>query len=207
MGCVPCTNIQGSYTADNPDEPYDEQRYQDEFAQKEVVPRRAALLQQFGRDNALAADEARIYGGSVNTDAQDQADQQQALADQSSSVPNEAQARLGITACDACGDQRRLVNPQGGLAYQLEDVAVTQLAAPPAPALASADEAAEMVELYWQSLVRDVPFINWGSDPTIAAAISDLNARFKFYAGLPQFEIVPPGRTPRPEPRGFPTSR
>jgi hypothetical protein len=120
-------------------------------------------------------------------------------------VPNESESRLGITASSAIGSQRRLGNPQAGVAYQLENVAVTQLAAPPAPALASADAAAETVELYWASLIRDVPFLNWGSDPNIAAAISDLNTTFKFYAGLPQYEIVPPGVPPRQEPRGFPT--
>jgi hypothetical protein len=205
LGCNPCTTNKDSYTTESPDAPYDEQPYRDDFAQKEIVPDARPYSNSTDGTTLSSADEARIYGGAVNSASQDQADQQQALADQSSIVPNEAQARLGITAATPVGSQRRLVDPQGGLAYQLEDVAITQLAAPAAPALASADDAAEIVELYWQSLVRDVPFINWGSDPTIAAAISDLNARFKFYAGLPQFEIVPPGRTPRPEPRGFPT--
>jgi hypothetical protein len=212
LGCVPCNSANGTYAMEGSEMEssemsmaYDESAYQDSYAQQESVPNAQPYSNSSDATTLSSADEARIYGGSVNTDAQDQAGQQQALNDQASSVPNEAQARLGITAATPVGSQRRLVNPQGGLAYQLEDVAITQLAAPPAPALASADNAAEIVELYWQSLVRDVPFINWGTDPTIAAAISDLNARFKFYAGLPQNEIVPPGRTPRPEPRGFPT--
>jgi hypothetical protein len=54
-------------------------------------------------------------------------------------------------------------------------------------------------------LARDVPFISYDTDPTIAAAVSDLNTRYKWYAGLPQYEIVAPGRTPRLQPRGFPT--
>jgi hypothetical protein len=211
LGCVPCNTTRDTATMDGSemayyDDPaYYEPAYEQSYAEQQSVPDAQPYSSDSDASTLSAADQSRIYGGSVNTASQDQSDQQQALNDQSSSVPNEAQARLGITQATPVGSQRRLVDPQGGLAYQLEDVAVTQLAAPPAPTLASADDAAEMVELYWQSLVRDVPFINWGSDPTIAAAISDLNARFKFYAGLPQHEIVPPGRTPRLEPRGFPT--
>ncbi len=201
LGCAPCNATKEAV----PTEDYDDQTYEQYFAQKRAVPDAQPYSNSSDGTTLSSADEARIYGGSVNTDAQDQAGQQQALDDQASSVPYESESRLGIADASVIGSQRRLGNPQAGVAYQLENVAVTQLAAPPPPAIASADAAAETVELYWASLVRDVPFINYGSDPNIAAAISDLNARFKFYAGLPQFEIVPPGRTPRPEPRGFPT--
>jgi hypothetical protein len=49
------------------------------------------------------------------------------------------------------------------------------LAAPPAPAFSSAWAAGEMVEDYWQALTRDVPFSQYGTDPTIAHAVADLN--------------------------------
>ena len=210
LGCVPCNTtrdtatMNGAEAAYYDDPAYYEPAYEESYAQQQSVPDAQPYSSDSDASTLSAADQSRIYGGSVNSDAQDQAGQQQALNDQASSVPNESESRLGITDASA-NTQRRLGDPQAGVAYQLENVAVTQLAAPPPPALASADVAAETVELYWASLVRDVPFINYGSDPNIAAAISDLNARFKFYAGLPQFEIVPPGRTPRKEPRGFPT--
>jgi hypothetical protein len=210
LGCVPCNTTRDTATMDGAeaayyDDPaYYEPAYEESYAQQQSVPDAQPYSSDSDASTLSAADQSRIYGGSVNTDAQDQAGQQQALNDQASSVPNESESRLGITDASA-NTQRRLGDPQAGVAYQLENVAVTQLAAPPPPAIASADAAAETVELYWASLVRDVPFINYGSDSNIAAAISDLNARFKFYAGLPQFEIVPPGRTPRKEPRGFPT--
>jgi hypothetical protein len=210
LGCVPCNTTRDTATMDGAeaayyDDPaYYEPAYEDSYAQQQNVPDAQPYSSDSDATTLSSADQSRIYGGSVNSDAQDQAGQQQALNDQASSVPHESESRLGITDASA-NTQRRLGDPQAGVAYQLENVAVTQLAAPPPPAIASADAAAETVELYWASLVRDVPFINYGSDTNIAAAISDLNARFKFYAGLPQFEIVPPGRTPRPEPRGFPT--
>lgn len=208
LGCVPCsggsadkfTDLEGKQIGGEADESY----YTEYYDKQQGVSDPRLYSNSSDASQIPAEDQARIYGGTVNTPAQDQADQDKALADQSSSVPNESEGRLGITSLSA-NTQRRLGNPQAGVAYQLENVAVTQLAAPPAPAIASADAAAETVELYWASIVRDVPFINYGTDANIAAAISDLNARFKFYAGLPQFEIVPPGVTPRKEPRGFPT--
>ena len=122
-------------------------------------------------------------------------------------MPQEEASRLSPSGVlSAVGSQRRLVNPQSGLAYDLEGIDSHQLGANPAPAFASADEAAEEVELYWMSLARDVPFINYNSNSTIGSAVTDLNTRYKWYAGLPQYEVVAPGSTPRLQPRGFPTS-
>ncbi|HEV7745219.1 MAG TPA: hypothetical protein VGO56_09510 [Pyrinomonadaceae bacterium] len=195
LGCAPCVS----------DERADNFMNDDNFRTAQgIVPDPRPYSSSSDGSQLSASEQSRIYDGTVNTPAQDLADQQEADYDQANSVPNESQARLGISP-NTPPVQRRLTNPQSGLSHQLENIGVTQLAAPPAPTLASADTAAEMVELYWQSLVRDVPFINWSTDTNIAAAISDLNARFKFYAGLPQYEIVAPGVTPRLEPRGFPT--
>jgi hypothetical protein len=197
LGCNPCSSDAAKTDVTTF---YDEGFYEKEGA----VPDPRPYANDSDSSQLSSEEKSKLYSGTTQSSSQELAGTQEAEADKSSVVPTETESRLSLSALLA-GVQRRLVNPQGGLAYQLEDVAITQLAAPPAPKLASADEAAEMVELYWQSLVRDVPFINWGSDPTIAAALSDLNARFKFYAGLPPFEIVPPGVTPRPHPLGFPT--
>src|SRR5688572_1903790 len=53
---------------------------------------------------------------------------------------------------------RPLVNPQAAYAYSLEGADSCAFACPPAPTFSSAHAAAEMVELYWQALARDVPF-------------------------------------------------
>ncbi len=73
------------------------------------------------------------------------------------------------------GGSSRLIDPQAGLAYDLEGTDSHQLAIPPAPALASAWRAAEAVEDYWMALMRDVAFADYGTDPMAQAAISDLN--------------------------------
>ena len=78
------------------------------------------------------------------------------------------------------GGTTPLVDPQSGLAFDLEGTDSHQLAIPPAPALASAERAGEAVENYWQALLRDVPFSQYESSPLAAAAIADLNALSDF---------------------------
>jgi membrane-associated phospholipid phosphatase len=46
--------------------------------------------------------------------------------------------------------------------------------------LASAERAGEAVEVYWQALLRDLPFSQYGTSPLAAAAIADLNALSDF---------------------------
>jgi len=73
------------------------------------------------------------------------------------------------------GGTAKLSNPQAAYCYALEGADAAALAAPPPPAFSSAQAAAEMVEDYWQALTRDVPFSQYGMDPTIARALADLN--------------------------------
>ena len=70
------------------------------------------------------------------------------------------------------GGQVKLANPQAAFAFHLEGGELHNLTLPPAPAFASAEIAAEMVELYWQALTRDVPFADYGAEPLTAAAIA-----------------------------------
>src|SRR5205807_1930826 len=58
-----------------------------------------------------------------------------------------------------------LVNPQSGLAFDLEGTDSHQLAMGPPPAVASAERAGEAVEDYWMALLRDVNFTRYGADP------------------------------------------
>src|SRR5208282_6105214 len=78
------------------------------------------------------------------------------------------------------GGTERLVDPQAGLAYDLETYDPSQNSIPPFDILTSPGLAAQMIEAYWQALTRDVPFSQYGTDPTIAAAATELT-------GLPSF--------------------
>jgi hypothetical protein len=79
------------------------------------------------------------------------------------------------------GSGMKFVNPQAAFAFQLEGADSHCLGTPPAPAFASADAAAEMVELYWQALARDVPFTEYDTSAVTQAAIQDLNRLSTFH--------------------------
>lgn len=73
------------------------------------------------------------------------------------------------------GSGMKLVNPLAAFAYQMEGADSHCLGTPPAPTFSSPHAAAEMVELYWQALTRDVPFTNYDKSPIAQTAIQDLN--------------------------------
>ncbi len=77
--------------------------------------------------------------------------------------------------CSNPAQQRKLVNPQAGLAFDLQGTDSHQLAIPPAPALASAWAAGEAVELYWMAHLRDVEFTDYGSNRLAQAATGELS--------------------------------
>ena len=73
------------------------------------------------------------------------------------------------------GSVRKLTNPQAGLAYDLEGGDAHSLAIRPAPRIDSAENSAEMAELYWMALLRDTPFADYDSDAMVAEAAQDLS--------------------------------
>src|SRR5271155_3311636 len=74
-----------------------------------------------------------------------------------------------------------LVDPQSGLAFELEGTDSHQLALGPPPGVASAETASEAVENYWMALLRDVSFTNYGTDSGAQQAANELS-------GLPAFK-------------------
>jgi hypothetical protein len=78
------------------------------------------------------------------------------------------------------GGAGKLSNPQAGLAFGFvgADAQTSPVRVP--PTFASAETAGEMVELYWAALARDVPFDQYATDPTIAAACAELSALSDF---------------------------
>ena len=93
------------------------------------------------------------------------------------------------------GGTRTQNGPMGCYAFSLEgtdDVQfgdapspanqINQIVVPPAPALASEAYGTELVELYWASLLRDVSFSNYATDPTADLAAAELSL-MPTYAG------------------------
>jgi len=73
------------------------------------------------------------------------------------------------------GGPRHLVGPQGGLAFDPEGGDGHNFPTNPAPVMAGAQTAAEMVEMYWASLLRDVSFVNFASNNMATNAAAELN--------------------------------
>ncbi|HEY1494791.1 MAG TPA: vanadium-dependent haloperoxidase [Candidatus Solibacter sp.] len=89
------------------------------------------------------------------------------------------------------GGTAKFSSPQAAYCYSMEGVDAAALAAPPAPAFSGAQAAGEMVEVYWQALTRDVPFSQYGTDPTIAQAVTDLNKLSDFRGPKVKGQVTP----------------
>ncbi|HEV7897268.1 MAG TPA: vanadium-dependent haloperoxidase [Planosporangium sp.] len=75
---------------------------------------------------------------------------------------------------------RPLTNPQAGLGFDLEGPDPAALVMPPAPRIDSAENSAEMVELYWMALCRDVPFTEFATNGLVAEAADELSGLSDF---------------------------
>jgi hypothetical protein len=73
-----------------------------------------------------------------------------------------------------------LVDPQAGLAFDLEGTDSHQFALPPPPPVASHAKAAEAVELYWMALLRDVHFSQYAAHEAVEAACGELSHLHSF---------------------------
>jgi hypothetical protein len=102
------------------------------------------------------------------------------------------------------GGQRKLTGPQGGLAFDLEGCDSQKFGSapalrsqesvvivPPAPALASAAYGTELIELYWASLLRDVAFTQYSSNPLAAQAAQELSASPTYAGPRSQGQVTP----------------
>ena len=78
------------------------------------------------------------------------------------------------------GGARTLNGPQGGLAFCLEALDNAQFGqpeVPPAPAAASDQNATELLEHYWASLLRDVAFTEYPLNSLAALAAAELGSQ------------------------------
>ena len=87
------------------------------------------------------------------------------------------------------GGPRTQNGPLGGRAFGLEGCdgsqlgnaasppnQINQIVVPPAPAAAGPTYGTELVEMYWASLVRDIPFTDYSSNPTAIQAAAELSS-------------------------------
>ena len=70
--------------------------------------------------------------------------------------------------------QALLVNPQAGLAFDVEGIDSHELVIPPPPSFSSKEIISEIAENYWMALTRNCPFTSYATDPMIQTASDDL---------------------------------
>lgn len=73
------------------------------------------------------------------------------------------------------GGTRLLENPSAAHSFTVSGYDPHDVYLPQPPGFDSAEAAAEMVELYWLALLRDVPFSKFGSNRVARAAIAELS--------------------------------
>ncbi len=83
------------------------------------------------------------------------------------------------------GGSTPLVDPQSGLAFDLEGTDSHQMAIGTPPSVASRAIADAAVESYWMALCRDVNFTQYGNEPLTQAAITELNSLAEFHGPRP----------------------
>lgn len=83
------------------------------------------------------------------------------------------------------GGNTLLVDPQCGLAFDLEGTDSHALAIGTPPSVASREIADAAVESYWMALCRDVNFTQYGNEPLTQAAIAELNSLKAFTGPRP----------------------
>lgn len=81
--------------------------------------------------------------------------------------------------------QRRYVNPQAGLAFDLLGGDSHYYTQPPAPAFNSSLAAVEFLEVAWMAVLRDIPFEQYGTDTLSMQAIVDLDGHPDFNGPKP----------------------
>lgn len=85
----------------------------------------------------------------------------------------------------------KLANPQAAWAFDLMGPDCSQIHCPPAPGFAGGEQAAELVELYWQALLRDVPFDEYGAHPLALRAAKELSGLAEFHGPRQNATVTP----------------
>lgn len=82
-------------------------------------------------------------------------------------------------------------SPQSAYAFHFEGRDPHSFTMSPAPTFSSAWQASDAMEVMWQALTRDVPFIEYDSNGLIAEAVTDLNRHTDFRGPRDYGQITP----------------
>ena len=73
----------------------------------------------------------------------------------------------------------RLNNPQAARSHDKLTGPPASYSMPPAPSVLSETTAAEMTELQWMAILRDVPFVEFDTNAQVTAAIGDIRSQYQ----------------------------
>lgn len=152
------------------------------------------ILQAWGLRVAMAEQDARL-GPALNVSNGDETLYADKGATYTKALPHDSYGRVDLSAFATLnaalrsgkasdfariemGGTRTLTDPQGALCFDLETMDSAQFGqpqVPPAPKAASAQTATELVEHYWASLLRDVPYTEFTSNSVAAEAAAEIS--------------------------------
>lgn len=81
---------------------------------------------------------------------------------------------------------KKLVNPSAGLSFDLEGPDSHHVTNQKAPRIDTLEGAAEIAELYWMSLIRDINFTDYDEKDEVEEAVNALNSEFASYPHWPK---------------------
>lgn len=89
------------------------------------------------------------------------------------------------------GGQMKLVAPSCIFSYESFGAPKSSYEIADVPAISSAEAIGEMIELYWMSVLRDVPFSQWNSSPLVKRAVDDMNRLSNFLGPKINGKVTP----------------
>ncbi len=155
----------------------EQQRRQEAFVRRNRVARQQLLQATFRSDENVDDDPVTNFGKALEHDADGvptpgaYRSLVEAVEDGSVEVFNDI-----VGAEGEGGLRRRLIEPHGSLEFQKSGADPHTLQIRQHPSFASDQTGAEMVELYWRALCRDVQYGDYGSDGTVGSAVSELDS-------------------------------
>ncbi len=158
-------------------------RRQEAFIRRNRVARQQLLQATFRSDDPVDDGPVASFGKALEHDADGVPTEAayQSLVD--ALDDGSLEAFNDIVGADGRGKlRRRLVEPHGALAFQKSGADPHMVQIRPHPSFGSDRAGAEMVELYWRALCRDVPYGSYGADGTVASAVDELDG-FAGYSG------------------------
>jgi len=185
-----------------------EKRTRQPLAKRPTVLRMIPVFKNVSMFRRMAAARERKISLPLHPDNGDEAAYANRIGNYSKGLPHNATGEVDPAAYESflnalstgqdadfenivIGGNVGLVNPQAGLAFDLEGTDCHQMALEPPPTLASAERAGEAVECYWMSLLRDVNFSQYSTHPTALAACAELTRLSDFRGPKFNGEVVP----------------